>query len=204
MTKIKICGITNYEDARNSADLGADFLGFNFYRKSPRYIDYKAAADVIRRLPKKIRVVGIFVNDEIKNIEVISNYCKLDLVQLSGNETNGYITGLREKTYKGIIKCVHIRNLNSIKNIKNLGYDYLMLDSFKRGFYGGTGQSFDLAIGKSLDNKKLFLAGGINKDNVGKMIQKMDPYAVDVCSGIEARPGKKDLHAMKQFIEAVK
>ena len=204
MTKIKICGITNYDDAKNAIDLGADFLGFNFYNKSQRYVDYKIAKNIIRKITGKARAVGVFVNDEIWRIEKISNYCNLDLIQLSGDETNNFIIKLKKKIDKKIIKCFHIKNLSDINNIKNFGYDYIMLDSFKEGFYGGTGKSFELNSLRDMDTKKLFLAGGMNKDNVRITIQKLNPYAIDVCSSIESSHGKKDYNKMKHFIEAVK
>src|SRR3989338_6494760 len=187
MTKIKICGITNYEDAKNAADLGADFLGFNFYSKSPRFVDENLAKSIINE---------------------ISEYCNLDLIQLSGDEDSQYLNKLKESTNKKIIKSFRIKNkINNeidIKSVNSFDSDYIMLDTFKDGFYGGTGESFNLSLIKNINNKKLFLAGGLNDANVKKAIDKIHPFAVDVCSGIESSPGKKDLNKMKKFIGAVK
>ncbi|HLG23472.1 MAG TPA: phosphoribosylanthranilate isomerase [Candidatus Nanoarchaeia archaeon] len=204
MTKIKICGITNFDDAKNAINLGADFLGFNFYNKSPRYVDCGKAKDILGSLAGKTRTVGVFVNEKIDRIEKISNYCNLDLIQLSGNEMNNIIVKLKKKTDKKIIKCFHIKDKTDAKNIQNFECDYLLLDNFRKGFYGGTGQRFDLDIAENLDSRKLFLAGGMDKNNVKAAIQKINPYAVDVCSSIESGPGKKDYDLMKNFIEAVR
>ena len=204
MTKIKICGITNYEGAQNAVDLGADFLGFNFYSKSPRYVDYKKVKDIINELNGNVSIVGVFVNEDIDKISEISNHCKLDLIQLSGDENNDTAVKLRKKTNTKIIKAFRIKHKINSDLINSSGSDYIMLDSFKEGFYGGTGESFDLRAVKGIDNRRLFLAGGLNKDNVKLAIKKLNPFAVDVCSSIEISPGKKDYDKMKEFIEAAR
>ena len=204
MTKVKICGITNYGDADNAANLGADFLGFNFYSKSPRYIDYKSARNIVKKLAGKVKIVGVFVNETVHNIKKTDTFCDLDLIQLSGDETNNFIVNLKKKLNKKIIKCFRIRNSNDIKHVKNFEFDYLMLDSFKECFYGGTGTSFDFDIVENIDKKKLFLSGGMNKDNVKSAIEKLNPFAVDVCSSVEQFHGKKDFEKMKEFIYQIK
>ena len=204
MTKIKICGITNLEDAKNAIGLGADFLGFNFYPKSPRYVDYKKVKDIINELNGKVSIVGVFVNESTDNVKKIADYCSLDLIQLSGDETNNDITQLRKITNTKIIQTFRIKNKINTDLINSFNSDYIMLDSFKGGFYGGTGESFDFGSVNGIDNKKLFLAGGLNHKTVKLAVKKLNPYAVDVCSSIESEPGKKDIIKMKQFIEAVK
>ena len=208
MTKIKICGITNHEDAENAADLGADFLGFNFYSKSPRYVDYDKFKDIIRQLKGKLGIVGIFVNETTDNVKKIAETCNLNLIQLSGDEDLEYVNALKNsmngKNNKKIIKTFRIKNKLNPYLINSFNSDYVMIDSFREGIYGGTGKSLDLNIAKDIDNKRLFLAGGLNKGNVKMAIDKINPFAVDVCSGIESEPGKKDYNKMKKFIEAVK
>lgn len=203
MTKIKICGVTNYEDAQNAADLGADFLGFNFYNKSSRYIDYRKANDIIGKLKGKISIVGVFVNESMGNVKKADGICNLDLIQLSGDENDGDIIQLKKITNKKIIKTFRIKNKIDADLINSFDSDYIMLDSFKDGIYGGTGKSFDLGMIKNIDNKRLFLAGGMDKDNVKSAIEKLNPYAIDACSSTESSPGKKDFGKMKQLIEAV-
>ncbi|MBI1935915.1 phosphoribosylanthranilate isomerase [Candidatus Woesearchaeota archaeon] len=204
MTKIKICGITNYEDAKNSVDLGADFLGFNFYIKSPRFVDYKEVQDIIKKINGRINIVGVFANEPIENIKKIDKTCNLDFIQLSGDETAQYVKELKNSINKKIIKCFHIKNFKYIKQTNDYKYDYLMLDSFKDGLYGGTGKTIDLDLIKNVNKKNLFLAGGLNAKNAKTAIKKINPFAVDVCSCIESKPGKKDYIKMKKFIEAVK
>ena len=195
MTKIKICGITNYDDAFEASGLGADYLGFNFYPKSPRFVDDRSASDIIKKLSGEAKIVGVFANQSAESIKKTSDCCGLDLIQLSGDESNDFILSLKKKSDKKIIKCFHIGNLNDkiCKKISFKGnfFDYFMLDAFKKGSYGGTGKSFDLEIAKGIDNKKLFLAGGLNEKNIKQAINQIHPFAVDVCSSIEKYPGKK-------------
>ena len=204
MTKVKICGITNYEDAINAVNLGADYLGFNFYKHSSRHIEKSKAKGIIEKLPKGVKKVGIFVNEEIGKIKGITSFCKLDIVQLSGDENPDFIPNLRKELKKKIIKSIRIKNKNDINISKNYNVDYIMLDSFKEGFYGGTEKTLSLTFIKGISKKNLFLAGGLNASNVKLAIQEIHPHAVDVCSGIEAYAGKKDYGKMKKFIEAVK
>ena len=204
MTKIKICGITNYGDAKNAVDLGADFLGFNFYSRSPRCIDLKTARNIIEKLHSGILKVGVFVNEKIDNVIEIADYCNLDVIQLSGDEDLDYVKNLKNLTRKKIIKVFRIRKEGELKNIDKFSSDYFMLDTFKDGIYGGTGQSFDLNLANGFDNNKLFLAGGLNEKNVKTAIQKINPFAVDVCSSIEKSSGRKDFDKMKRFFETIK
>ena len=135
------------------------------------------------------------------------DFCNLDLIQLSGDENIQYVNKLRKSINKKIIKTFRIGNgINkmNIKSINSFNSYYIMLDSFKEGFYGGTGKSFDLNLIKGIDNKRLFLAGGLNDKNIKETINKINPFAVDVCSSIEYYPGKKDTIKMKKFIEAIK
>ena len=204
MTKIKICGITNYEDAKNAADLGADFLGFNFYSRSPRCADLMTVKNIIGKLNGGVLKVGVFVNEKIDNAVEIADYCNLDIIQLSGDEDSDYVKALRNSTSKKIIKVFRIKKEGELKNIDKFNFDYFMIDTFKDGIYGGTGQNFDLNLANGFDNTKLFLAGGLNEKNVRTAIQKINPFAVDVCSSIEKSSGKKDFDKMKRFIEAAK
>ena len=202
MTKIKICGITNYEDAQNALDLGAGFLGLNFYSKSPRYVVYKKAHDIISKLNGKAGIVGVFVNENIDKLKEISEHCNLDLIQLSGDEDCQYVDKLRNSIKQKIIKAFRIKNKINDNLINSFNSDYIMLDSFKDGFHGGTGEKFDLSSVSGADNRKLFLAGGLTDANVKEAIKKLNPFAVDVCSSIESKPGKNDYGKMKKFIEA--
>lgn len=204
MTKIKICGITNYEDAAKASDLGADYLGFNFYKKSPRYIEKAKASGIIKQLPKRVKKVGVFVNESIKHIKAIADLCGIDFIQLSGDEDADFILNLKKAINKKVIKSVRIRKNFSLIGKIFSAPDYILLDSFKKGIYGGTGAKFDWSIIKSIDKEKLFLAGGLNASNVKIAVEKVNPYAVDVCSGVETYPRKKDFGKMGEFIRAVK
>lgn len=204
MIKVKVCGITNYEDAINAVNLGADYLGFNFYERSPRYITKIKAKKIIEKLSNKAKKVGIFVNEDINRIKEIVNYCNIGIVQLSGDEDKNFIINFKKILNKKIIKAFRIKNRNDIKNIRDYKTDYTMLDSFKKGFYGGTGAKFDWNIAKYIDKERLFLSGGLNALNVKAAINKIKPYAVDVCSSIESSPGKKDFEKMREFIETAK
>lgn len=203
MVKIKICGITNSIDAVNAANLGADYIGFNFYKYSPRYVEKSKARRAINKL-QNVKSVGVFVNEKIDAIKKIVEFCNLDLVQLSGDENQSFTLNLKNILGREIIKSFRVKSRDDVRNIQNYKTDYIMLDSFKKGFYGGTGAKFEWSIAKYVGRGKLFLSGGLNALNVKSAVQEIKPYAVDVCSSIEVSPGKKDIEKMKEFIEAAK
>ena len=202
MTKIKICGITNIEDALTAAGHGADALGFIFYNKSPRYVDPEKAADIVRSVPPFVKKVGVFVNEEMNVVKEILGKVELDMMQFSGDETPDYCNS----SPKPYIKAIRVRDSESLGEIDNFKTPYLLLDSYSEKQYGGTGKSFDwdLIEKKHLGDKYVILSGGLNPGNIGDAILKIKPYAVDVASGVEESPGRKDHNKIKQFIEAVK
>ena len=203
MTKVKICGITNYEDAAHAAILGADYIGFNFYELSPRHVDELEVKRFIGRLPKNVKKVGVFVNPNLDTVKKIVKNLDLDLIQLHGDETKDYCSKLKGETKKQIIKAFRIKDKNDINKIKGYNTDYLMFDAYREGVFGGTGKTFDWKIIKGV-NKPFFLSGGLNPKNVKEAIRIAKPYAVDAASGIEANPRKKDYKKMEMFIEAAK
>jgi indole-3-glycerol phosphate synthase/phosphoribosylanthranilate isomerase len=194
---VKVCGITNKADALQAVKLGADFLGFNFFPESPRFITPAKAKGIIRSL-NGVQTVGVFVNESKASVKKIKNKTHIDLLQFHGDESKNYC-----KSFKHVIKAFRVKNKESLKRIKNFKTDYVLLDSFRPGVFGGTGKSFDLRLAKKVKGK-VFLAGGLNQRNVGKAVRATKPFAVDVCSGIESKPGRKDARKMKAFMERVK
>jgi phosphoribosylanthranilate isomerase len=204
MVKVKICGITNWADAKAAVDAGANFLGFNFYRKSPRYIAPAAAARIIRRLPKGIRTVGVFVNEPEAMIVATAERAGLDELQLHGDESPAMVERLSRKL--PVIKALRIRGALRPSQLKKFESAHaILLDGFDAKQYGGTGKTFDWRLVRNAGTKtRIFLAGGLHAENVQEAIAVSHPYAVDVCSGIEARPGKKDRRRMRAFLQAAK
>ncbi len=203
MTKVKICGITNYEDAMDAAKLGADFIGLNFYRKVPRYIKLKEARKIARDAPEKTKKVGIFVNSTLSNIKKISREIGLDYIQLHGNESPEFCRQVKKSTKKKIIKAIRVKSRRDLKKISNFDVDFFIFDAYKKGHYGGTGKSIGFSLLKGV-KKKYFLSGGLNPNNVKMAIKKLNPFVVDVSSGVEKSLGKKDHRKIKAFIDAVK
>ncbi|MCK4244619.1 MAG: phosphoribosylanthranilate isomerase [Candidatus Omnitrophica bacterium] len=209
MTEIKICGITNEEDAKAAVDSGVDFLGFNFYPKSPRFIAPGKAKEIIDALSSDIARVGVFVNEEISVIEQTIRDCSLNLLQLHGDETVLFCEELKYKIkdYK-LIKVFRIDNEQDMKFIPEFGKvaDYYLLDTYSVDKFGGTGRTFswNLACQIKKMGKPIFLSGGLTPENVEEAIKKVDPFCVDVASGVESYSGKKNLEKMKLFVEQVR
>jgi phosphoribosylanthranilate isomerase len=203
MVKIKICGITNLEDALDAVKLGADALGFVFYKKSPRYICEDKAIQIIYHLPKKIKKAGVFVNEKKENIKKIAEFLKLDMLQFHGNESKDFCRHF--KGYK-IIKAIRIKNKNSLKDIDKYPVWAVLFDRYQPGIFGGTGKKFnwDLIKDVKLKDKVIFLSGGLNKNNVRTAIRMVKPDWVDASSSLEKSPGKKSYQKMKEFIKEVK
>ena len=200
IVKVKICGITNYEDATAAVDMGADLLGFNFYRKSPRYIEPEKCVEIIRKLPAFVNTVGVFVNEPIERIFEIKNLCQLDWVQLHGDESPEFCRGFLSDDVL-TMKAVRVKDEKDIVKAEDFFTDAILLDAFDPAKYGGTGISFDWNIVGHI-NKRVFLAGGINPDNAVQAVE-LGVYGIDICSGIEQRPGKKDHRKMKKLFDNI-
>ena len=205
--KVKICGITNQKDAMWASGLGADYLGFNFYKESQRRASLDMAGKIISGLPSFVQAVGIFVRAEIKDILKVLKKCDLKLIQLHGDEPPGYCEELKEnlKTkHPGmqIIKAFRINNEPAIEMISGYNVDYYLLDTYVPGMEGGTGEVFNWEFAVQI--KKLgtpvFLAGGLTSENVKEAIDVVNPYCVDVASGVEISIRKKDYEKLKNFI----
>ncbi len=203
MTKIKICGITNKVDAINAANLGVDMLGFVFYRKSKRYIDPMTAEDIVNELPPGILKTGVFVDEDSEKVLEIAQDASLDILQFHGDETPDYCRKFKEG-FK-VVKAFRLKDKNDLKIINDYDVDFYLLDTYKRDSIGGTGETFDWKVLKDFEILKPFiLSGGLTPANVAKAIRELAPYGVDVSTGVEASPGKKDLNLMKKFVENVR
>ena len=198
--KVKICGITNYQDAVAAMDMGADLLGFNFYPQSPRFITPEKAAGIINKLPGFIVTAGVFVNATIEQINEAENLCQLDWIQLHGDEEPEFCRLFLSYNVK-TMKAIRVKDQTDIKKAESFFTDAILLDAFNPQKYGGTGLTFDWNIIGHID-KRVFLAGGINPDNVAQAV-KLGVYGIDVCSGIEAEPGRKDHNKMKKLFENI-
>lgn len=206
MTKVKICGITNLEDALLSLNLGADALGFNFVETSSRYLLPDQAQRIIDGLPENTYKVGVFVNmEEFRVAEYLDKF-RLDAAQLHGDESDEYIDELKRHTDKKVIKAFRVGPNFRKAQIKECRADAILLDAYVNDKYGGTGVAFDWDVAAKLSEftPELFLAGGLNADNVADAIRTVKPYAVDVASGIESLPGKKDPKKLETFIRNAK
>ena len=204
MVKVKICGITNWTDARRAAEAGADFLGFNFYRRSPRHITPGRARKIARRLPRGIAIVGVFVNETEKKIAEIARSVGLDFIQLHGDEPPAAIARLRRVA--PVIRAVRVRRAILPAQLQaSRAASAILLDGFDARSYGGTGHKFSWGLLRHAKIKKrIFLAGGLNPGNIAGAIRAGKPYAVDVCSGVEAKPGKKDAALLRALMVAVR
>jgi phosphoribosylanthranilate isomerase len=201
IVKVKICGITNYDDAVAAMDMGADLLGFNFYPGSPRYVTPQRATDIINKLPGFIDIAGVFVNASIEQIHETKDICRLDWVQLHGDEDPEFCRSLHSHNVK-TMKAIRVKDQTDIERADSFFTDAVLLDAFDPDKYGGTGLTFDWNVIGHI-SKRVFLAGGINPDNAAAAV-KLGVYGIDVCSGVEAEPGKKDHEKMKRLFENIR
>jgi len=206
MVKVKVCGITNIEDALKAVEFGADILGFNFYPPSPRYLPPERAREILASIPSHVGRVGIFVNEpRIKVREILSLAGQTNGgqgfsgVQFHGEESQEYCRGWGLE----VIKAFRVREPESLVDIKGFPADFYLLDSWAPG-YGGSGSPFLWSWIEGLDAGRLILSGGLNLQNVRNAVQQVRPYGIDVCTGVEARPGIKDHGKLKEFILAAK
>ncbi len=201
MVRVKICGITNLEDALDAVEFGADAVGFVFYKRSPRYIEPHIAGEIIKRLPPFTVAVGVFVNEDPSEIERTINITGIHIVQLHGEEPPERVV-CPEKT----IKSIRVKELTDLEPLKLYsGVSAFLLDTYSPDKYGGTGEVFnwDIAI-HAKEFGRIILAGGLNPENIERAIRYVQPYGVDVSSGVEIKKGKKDRELMRLFIERAK
>jgi phosphoribosylanthranilate isomerase len=201
MIKIKICGITNLDDALAAADAGADALGFNFYKKSPRYIEPDKAAEIIAQLPPFIMPVGIFVNEREEKIRENQALTCIQAIQLHGDESPEFCQRFGGR----VIKAFQVRDKESLKNMAHYRVGAFLLDSYKDGVRGGTGVTFDwhlAVVAKTFG--KVILAGGLTPENVAEAVKLVQPYGVDVAGGVEREKGIKDHAKVRKFIAEVR
>jgi len=201
IVKVKICGLTNYEDAVAAMEMGADLLGFNFYPKSPRFVAPEKAMRIISKLPAFIDIAGVFVNSPLEEIRDTIDQCQLNWIQLHGDESPQFCRELLSHNVK-TMKAIRVKDQNDIRQAENYFTDAILLDAFDPKKYGGTGLTFDWNIIGHI-GKRIFLAGGINPDNVAKAV-KLGVYGIDVCSGVEAEPGKKDHKKMRKLFDNIR
>jgi phosphoribosylanthranilate isomerase len=201
IVKVKICGLTNYEDASAAIDMGADMLGFNFYPDSPRYVQPEKALEIINRLPAFMDIAGVFVNSRAEQINEVISKCQLDWVQLHGDESPEFCRSFLSLNVK-TMKALRVKDKSDIEKAESYFTDAILLDAFSPEKYGGTGMSFDWNILGHID-KRVFLAGGINPDNAAEAVE-LGVYGIDVCSGIEAEPGRKDHNKMKKLFDNIR
>ena len=202
MVRVKICGITNVKDARNAARLGADALGFNFFKGSPRYIRPERAKAIIAALPPFVLTVGLFVDEDPERMLEICAQCGLDAVQMHGDEPPRVvhaITGVRR------IKALRIASAQDVMLCRRYRVDAYLLDAKVPGEFGGTGKTFNWELAREAGQfGPIILAGGLTPSNVADAVAVVHPYAVDVSSGVELSPGEKDKELMAAFIRNAK
>lgn len=204
--KVKICGITSLEDARFVSGALAHYMGFIFYEDSPRHVTPAKAGAMINWLHGP-ECVGVFVNQPLDDINMISRQTGIDIVQLHGDEPPHYCSLVE----KPVIKAIHIENGETASDLNKRiepyldHIDYLLFDTKVENKWGGTGQAFDWSIlNEVAQDVPYFLAGGLNPDNIRKACKQVHPYAVDVSSGVEAKPGVKDFDKVEAFMEEMR
>jgi len=198
MVKVKICGITSLEDALTAVAAGADALGFVFHSASPRHISPEQAADIIKQLPPFIQTVGLFVNEARDTVNTTADQCGLDIIQLHGEESPGYCDSVRRR----VIKAYRVKDISTLDSLVQYHVSGCLLDAWSPAAHGGTGQTFNWEIAAEAAKRghRIVLAGGLTPDNIAEAVRRVNPYAVDVSSGVESSPGHKDAEKIRKFI----
>ena len=201
--RVKICGITSVEDALLAVQRGADLIGLNFYPPSPRYVTSEDAVEIRKVIPPNVQCVGVFVNSTRRQIADLVERLKLDLIQFHGDEEKEDLLGWRCQT----IKAVRVEQKGPLPDISQIPTTYLLLDTYRAGIYGGTGETFrweKILSFVSQCEDRLILAGGLTPENVTTAVRSVRPWAVDVASGVEISPGRKDPEKLRAFITNAK
>lgn len=193
--RVKICGITNAPDARHALDAGAAAIGLNFVRSSPRYVTPDTAAAIVAAVPS-LCCVGVFVNEDPESVRAVAAAVGLHCLQFHGDEDPAYCEGWSLP----IVKAIRVRGRATIDEARAYDVDYILADTYAPGVYGGSGRSFSWDLLEPLDRERLILAGGLNPENVAAAVRAVRPYGVDVASGVESEPGRKDPKKVERFI----
>ena len=202
--RVKICGISRLEDAELALSLGAWAIGMIMHADSPRFCAPAAAAEIAEAFRRKIEVVGVFVNAPLDQVVARADEIPITIVQLHGDEGPSYCAEVARSTGLKVIKVARVRNAASVRELATFTTDFQMLDTYVEGVHGGTGESFEWELAASHSGTPpLILSGGLNSDNVGAAIERVDPFAVDVSSGVEVSPGIKDPSKLRDFFDAV-
>lgn len=202
--RVKICGITNWKDAKNAIDAGADALGFNFYAKSPRRIAASHAKEIIRHLPSHITTVGVFVNGSAGAVLRVAHTTNLGMLQLHGEESPATVERLAREY--PVLKAFRVGPRFRARELKKYrGAAGFLLDGYDAERRGGTGKRFDWGVAREAKRYgPVILAGGLCAENVADAIRQVKPFGLDVCSGVEEQPGKKDAKRVKQLMARIK
>lgn len=204
MTLVKICGITNLEDALAAVTAGADALGFNFYKPSPRYITPQHAREIVEQLPDSLLTVGVFVNESADHVRSIVRETGIKALQLHGDESPEYCRELAADHY--VIKTFAVSGNFDVQTAEAYEVEAIMLDTKHNSLRGGTGRVFDWSVAQQAASTipQLFLAGGLSPENIENAIKTVSPFAVDACSALEDSPGKKNHDRMRVFVDTVR
>ncbi len=197
--KVKVCGITNLDDALLSEQLGSDALGFIFYNKSKRFIEPGKAKKIIEQLSPFTLKVGVFVNEVPEIVNKVAAELKLNFVQLHGDEDEAYIS----KIIYPIIKCFRVNEEFNFSTLQKVNTSAFLLDTFSNKEYGGTGKSFNWKLIPENLKHKIILAGGVSSKNIETIFDMINPVAVDLSSALEKEPGKKDIQKLKEFFNQI-
>jgi len=201
VVKVKICGITSIADARMAVAAGADALGFVFFSQSPRHLTPEQASAIIAKLPPFVQAVGLFVNSGLAEVNRIADQCRLDIVQLHGDESPDFCRQVNRR----VLKAFRVKDISSLDPVREYDVAGYLLDAWSPKAFGGTGVTFNwdmAALAKEYG--PLVLAGGLTPENVAAAVSKVNPYAVDVSSGVELSPGRKDPEKVREFIRQAK
>jgi phosphoribosylanthranilate isomerase len=204
MTEVKVCGITNVDDARRAVGLGAWALGTIFWPESERRCPLETAEEIGAALRRRVKLTGVFVNAGLDEVTDVAERCGLAVVQLHGDEGPAYCREVARRTGCRVMKAVRVKDAAQVRNLEPFRVDYHLLDAYVPGSPGGTGESFNWELARIHGGSaKVVLSGGLTPESVGEAVSAVRPFAVDTASGTEAAPGRKDPAKLEAFFGAV-
>jgi phosphoribosylanthranilate isomerase len=195
--RVKICGVTNLDDALAAVEAGAAAVGFNFHPPSPRFVQPAEAATIVARVPRSVCTVGVFVNEPREQVAAIAAQVGLTTLQFHGDEPPEFCQAWTQK----VVKAIRVEGPDTAPQARAYDVDFILADAYLEGYFGGTGRRVALRFLEGFDRPRLILAGGLTPENVAEAVRAVRPFAVDVASGVEHVPGKKDVVLMRRFIE---